>query len=133
MIECKNLAFSYPHRPPVLKDVSFSFEKGSCVCLLGPNGTGKTTLLKCLLGHLRPKSGELLLDGKPLSSFSARERAKHIAYVAQSTQLTFPYTVEEVILMGRTAHIRLGASFSAQDRTVAEKIMEKLGLSEMAD
>lgn len=133
MIECRNLAFSYPHRPPVLRDVSFSFEKGSCVCLLGPNGTGKTTLLKCMLGHLRPKSGALLLDGKPLQSFSARERAKRIAYVAQSTQLSFPYTVEEVVLMGRTAHIRLGASVSARDRAIAGEILEKLGLSHMAD
>ena len=133
MISMKHLAFSYAHGREVLRDVTFSFEKGDCVCLLGPNGTGKTTLLKCLLGYLRPNRGAIDLDGKSLYSFTARERASRIAYVAQSTHLSFPYTVEEVVLMGRIAHMRLGAAWSKEDRRIAREVMERLGICDMAE
>lgn len=133
MIRIEHLGFSYPKGKPVLRDVSFAFDRGECVCLLGPNGTGKTTLLKCLLSHLRPQQGCITLDGRDLRQIPARERAKHIAYVAQATQLAFPYSVEEVIMMGRVAHMRLGASPSQKDRDLAQEVMERLGIAEMAD
>ncbi|WP_302777689.1 ABC transporter ATP-binding protein [Anaerotruncus colihominis] len=133
MIRFEHIGFSYPHGKTVLRDVSFGLDKGECVCLLGPNGTGKTTLLKCLLAHLHPQNGCVTLDGRALRQIPARERARHIAYVAQATQLAFPYSVEEVILMGRVAHMRLGAVPSCGDRHLAQEVMERLGISDMAD
>lgn len=132
MIEIKKLKFHYKHDNPILRDITFQFGCGECLCVLGPNGTGKTTLLKCLLNYFRPESGSITLDGKEICRMSARERAAHLAYVSQSTQLTFPYTVEEVVLMGRVAHTRLGASISIKDQQIAEEAMEHLGIQRMA-
>lgn len=132
MIEIKKLKFHYKHDHPILRDITFQFGRGECLCVLGPNGTGKTTLLKCLLNYFRPENGSITLDGKEISRMSARERAAHLAYVSQSTQLTFPYTVEEVVLMGRIAHMRLGASVSEKDRNIADEVMKHLGIQEMA-
>ena len=92
---------------------------GEVLALLGPNGGGKTTLLKTLLGLLAPKAGEVRLDGVPLSSRTIRERARLIAYVPQTHVATFAFPVEAVVLMGRTAHGDLFARPSADDRRVA--------------
>ena len=129
MIEFRNVAYSYAKGEPVLKDISFQMDQGDCVCLLGPNGTGKTTLLKCLLHTLRPSGGSILVDGKSIGAMNAKERASNIAYVAQSTQLSFPYSVEEVVMMGRVSAMRLGASPSRRDREIVEAVIEKLGIT----
>ena len=77
------LSFGYPHSRPLLKEISFCAESGELISLLGPNGTGKTTLFRCILGQLRA-SGEMTLDGQPLSSLSPRQLASRIAYIPQS-------------------------------------------------
>ena len=77
------------------------------------------TLLKCLLARLRSRQGRDTLNGRGLRQIPARERARHIAYVAQATQLAFLYSVEEVILMVRVAHMHLGAAPSREDRRLA--------------
>lgn len=132
MISFSGAAFSYPHGQEILRDVSFSFGEGDCVCLLGPNGTGKTTLLKCLLGHLKLRGGSICIDGRESRSLSAKERARRVAYVAQATALNFHYTAEEVILMGRAAHMRLGCGPSKKDLEIAAGVMERLGIADMA-
>lgn len=90
------------------------------------------TLLKCLLARLRSRQGRDTLNGRGLRQIPARERARHIAYVAQATQMAFLYSVEEVILMVRVAHMHLGAAPSREDRRLAGEIMERLGISEIA-
>jgi iron complex transport system ATP-binding protein len=106
---------------------------GEVLALLGPNGGGKTTLLKTLLGLLAPKAGEVRLGDKPLSSYGSRERARLIAYVPQSHAATFAFTVEAVVLMGRTAHGNLFSRPTAADRAVAARVLERFGIAHLAE
>jgi iron complex transport system ATP-binding protein len=110
-----------------------SLKTGEALALLGPNGGGKTTLLKTLLGLLQPIGGEVRLGDRPLASYTARDRARCIAYVPQSHAATFSFTVETVVLMGRTAHGTLFSRPSAADRAVALRMLERFGIVHLAD
>jgi iron complex transport system ATP-binding protein len=105
---------------------------GEVLALLGPNGSGKTTLLKTLLGLLAPLAGEARIDGRSLASYSIRERARRIAYVPQLHNPTFAFTVETVVLMGRTAHGNLFSRPSAKDREVAARALGEFGIETLA-
>ncbi|MDR0840755.1 MAG: ABC transporter ATP-binding protein [Christensenellaceae bacterium] len=132
MIEAKHVQFCYHNDAPVLKDVSFTLEKGESLCVLGPNGTGKTTLFRCVINLHKLQGGKVLIDGKNSASLRAEARARLIAYVPQASALTFPYTVRETVLMGRIAHQKLGASPSHKDKLAAEAAMERLDVLHMA-
>ncbi len=106
---------------------------GEVLALLGPNGGGKTTLLKTLLGLLVPKAGEVRLGGKPLAGYTNRERARMIAYVPQSHAATFAFTVETVVLMGRIAHGSLFSRPAAADLAVAARALERLGIAHLGE
>ena len=111
----RDLTIGYPDHT-VGRGLNVALETGEVLALLGPNGGGKTTLLKTLLGLIRPKAGEVRLGGKPLDDYSIRERARTIAYVPQVHVGTFAFTVETVVLMGRSAHGNLFSRPSAHDR-----------------
>ncbi len=132
MIRVENVIFSYRHSAPVLRDVSFNFERGESLCVLGPNGTGKTTLFRCLLNLHSIQGGKIFIDGKDAASLRPRVRARLISYVPQASALTFSYTAWETVLMGRVAHQKLGASVSLKDRIAAEAAMERLNVLCMA-
>lgn len=132
MLSVENVRFAYKKSRTILEDVSFHFNRGECLCLLGPNGTGKTTLLKCLFNEQHPQQGRITLDGKEIRHMSPKERATRLAYVSQSSRMSFPYSVEEVVLMGRVAHMRLGSAVSREDRRIAWEMMERLGIRHMA-
>ena len=100
-IEVQNLTFSYG-KQPALREVSFSVQKGTLTAVLGANGAGKSTLFRCLLGFLTPQAGEIRLSGRPLSAYSRREAAEKIAYIPQSSEPIFNYTVIDTVLMGTT-------------------------------
>ena len=101
-IEVKNLNFSYGDHQ-VLHDISFSAHKGEFLSILGPNGVGKSTLFRCVLGLLSRYTGQVLVDGIESRTFSVREAAKHIAYIPQSSHPAFHYSVFDIVLMGRTS------------------------------
>jgi iron complex transport system ATP-binding protein len=127
-----NLSIGYGNRV-VGRALNVALAQGEVLALLGPNGGGKTTLLKTLLGILKPFAGEAQIDGRPLATFSVRERARRLAYVPQLHTPTFAFTVESVVLMGRTAHAGLFSRPSAADRAVAARALERFGITALAE
>ena len=131
-VEVRDLSFSYgAHR--VLNDLSFSVPDGALVAVLGPNGVGKSTLFRCLLGLLRGYEGEILLNGRPRGEYSPRELARVAAYVPQSSAPTFSYTVFETVLMGTTAQLGLLEYPGRAERERAESALRRLGIEGLAD
>ena len=132
MLEARNLAFGFPGRT-IGREVSFSLAAGEVVCVLGPNGGGKTTLFRTLLGLLPPHDGSISLDGHALETLSRREIARRVGYVPQGQAGVFAYTVLEVVLMGRTAHLGAFAAPGERDRRVALRALETLGIAHLAE
>lgn len=127
ILQARGVRFAYRPGADVLRDVSFTAEAGRFRCILGPNGSGKTTLLRCLQGRLRPRGGEILLDGKPLGRYSPRGLARLLAYVPQFPQSAFAFTVRQLVLMGRYAHAGVLGMAGEQDLKVVELAMEMTG------
>lgn len=133
MLSVEQLHFRYRFAQPVLNNISFILEQGQTLALLGPNGTGKTTLLRCLLGLNRAKYGHICVDQQVISSLSFRQRARLIAYVPQASALTFPYSVREVVLMGRLSHQGFGKAPNASDQDIVEQALISMGVEHLAD
>ena len=133
MLWVEDLRFSYRKHREVLRGVTFSVEAGDILCLLGSNGTGKTTLLRCLLGLSKPDSGRINVDGTDLGRLSVKQRARFMAYVPQSTSIAFPYTAREVVMMGRVSRLAPGASHTRIDHEAVEQALERLQISHLAD
>jgi iron complex transport system ATP-binding protein len=131
-LEARALGFGYPGKP-VGRDVSFSLGAGEVLCLLGPNGSGKTTLFKTLLGLLPAQAGEVVIDATPLRRLPRAEVATRIAYVPQAHVAHFPYTVLDIVTMGRTAHLGPFARPGAHDHAAALDALETLGIADLAD
>lgn len=102
-LTCHAISFAYPKRPPILREVSASFSAGAVTAIIGPNGVGKSTLLKLLLGFLKPTSGTVTLGGAPLDSIPRGARSARLAYVPQRSTIAFPFSVRAVVGMGRFA------------------------------
>lgn len=130
-LEGRGLAIGYRDRV-VGRGLDIALQEGEVLALLGPNGSGKTTLLKTLLGLLAPREGQVKLGGRLLEDYSIAERARVIAYVPQVHVGTFAFTVETVVLMGRTAHGSLFARPGALDRDVTARALERFGISALA-
>ena len=122
-----NLNFSYSNSP-IVKDFSIKLECGNLIMLSGPNGSGKSTIIKLLCGLLRPNSGGVTLDGRDLNSFSDFERAKNISVVAQTQVPILNFTVNELILTGRTGSLNRFFSPSQKDLAICDEAIELLDL-----
>lgn len=129
-VELRDVAFAYPHGPTVLSDVSLRIGAGEFVAIAGPNGGGKTTLLRLALGLERPTSGRVLLFGEDATSF--RDRAS-IGYLAQRSRLGLhaPATVREVVEAGR-APLRPIGRLRAEDRAAVDEALERVGMADLA-
>ncbi|MBS1161678.1 MAG: transporter [Proteobacteria bacterium] len=117
----------------VLHDASLELAPGQVVSLLGANGAGKSTLLRIILGLLPPQGGEVRLGGRPLRDYPRRELAGHLAYVPQVHATPFPYSVRQVVLMGRLPATGLFAAPGHQDRMIAEQALARLGIGHLAE
>jgi len=131
MVELKEVSFAYDLYS-VIKDISFNFDTGCFYSILGPNGCGKTTLLDLLIGHLKPISGKVVLQEHNIASMSKREIAKQIALVSQNYNINFPFTVKEVVMMGRHPYIGRFANPSMEDIEIVNRVMERTGTESFA-
>ena len=130
-IEVKHLSFSYGKRQ-VLKDVSFSVGKGRLLSVLGPNGVGKSTLFRCILGLLHGFQGEITVDGASVSSLGARDLARRVAYIPQSNYPAFQYSVFDMVLMGTTAQSRGFSPPGPKQEAAARDALERLDIGHLA-
>ncbi|GMX58113.1 MAG: ABC transporter ATP-binding protein [Candidatus Yanofskyibacterium parasiticum] len=131
-IEIKNLACGY-HTGIIAENINLRIESGQILCLLGPNGAGKTTLLKTILGFIKPKQGNVLINGKNIDCLSAKKISRSIAYVPQIHTPPFPFSVLDVVTMGRNVHLGMFDLPSKKDYSLAEETLASLGISFLKD
>lgn len=117
---------------PIVRGVSFTLGSGELTCILGPNGCGKTTTLRALLGLTPSKQGFVEVEGISTTPLGDRDRALLFAYVPQSHEPSFSYDVEDVVLMGRTPHLGLLSQITPSDEKIARDCMRRLGIAELA-
>lgn len=132
-ISVDNLSFSYS-QTPILRNVSFDIKEGECVGVIGPNGGGKSTLMKLICGFLKPATGSIKIFGKkPCDAYN--EANPLLAYVPQTLGFDkqFPISTIEVVLSGRLSHLTWWGSYRKADHLAAEEALEKVGLTAFAD
>ena len=132
LFEVKDISFDYDGEE-IFSNISFSIGKGDVLCILGPNGTGKTTLIKCLNGLHDINSGEILVNGKNIKKLSFKEISKHIGYIPQSHVPSFPFKVFDVVLMGRAPYLNLTDSPKDEGTKIAEESLKTLGIEYLRD
>lgn len=133
-LQMKDGAFSYTSTgKTVFEDIHLQVEKGQILCILGPNGVGKTSLLKCLSGLHRLTEGIVYCKGRDLETLRRGQVAKIIAHVPQMHAPVFAYSVFDTVLMGRTPYLGFFSFPSAKDEQIARNAIESLGIAHLAD
>jgi len=132
MLKVENLIGGYGSRE-VVNNISFSIEEGDVLCVLGPNGCGKSTLLKLILRFLPKKSGKILLQGLNIDKLDRKSMAHLVSYIPQSDYMPFPYTVIEMVTMGRSSRLGRWETPSKNDIDFAYGSLEKLRITHLAD
>jgi iron complex transport system ATP-binding protein len=130
-LEVRGVSFAYAGGASVLQEVSFRTRPGALLAVLGPNGAGKSTLFRCILGLLSGYSGDVLLDGAPLRRISTAVLARKAAYVPQSHQPSFNYSVFDMVLMGTTAQIGRMSAPGPRQAALAVEALERLGIAHL--
>ena len=125
--------FKFKKTDYILKDINFSLEEGDVLSVLGPNGVGKTTLIKCLMGLLPWTSGETFIDGKNISTMKEREVWSKISYIPQKRNFSFSYTGLEMVLFGSTSSLNIFERPSQREIERAREVMKMIGIDHLAD
>ena len=131
MLEARALDFGY-RNTPIGRGFALTVAAEEAVCVLGPNGAGKTSLFKTLLGLLPPLGGEVLLNGRGLPTLSQRDIARALAYVPQAHASFFPFSVGDIVLMGRAARVGLTDMPAEKDRLIAQTALARLRIDHLA-
>jgi iron complex transport system ATP-binding protein len=131
-IELRDVCCGYAGKA-IVSGVNLTVRSGDFLCLLGPNGVGKTTLFKSILGLQPIVGGNILIDGEATGNWSRRRFARAVGYVAQAHTPPFPFKVIDIVAMGRAAHIGVFASPSSHDMDVAEDVLSEIGLWHLRD
>lgn len=129
-LEIKNGNFGYLKDNLILKDINLKINDGEIFTILGQNGIGKTTLLKCLNGVLKWSSGEMYIGGKRVNS---PKELKSIGYVPQAHNLSFPYSVRELTIMGRARYLGMFSTPSEKDQKLVEEVLDEIGILHLID
>jgi len=132
-LRVRDISFGYLPSTPIFENISFDVECGQMFCILGPNGTGKSTLIKCLGNLLELDGGSIELDGAPIRSLSSPDVAKKVGYVPQGHISAFPYSVLQLVVMGRAPHLGIFSSPKEPDFRIARDSMELVGIGHLAD
>jgi len=130
--ELNHISFNYADRR-VIDDISLALVPGKFYGIIGPNGSGKTTMLDLLARHRLPDEGDISYQGKLLSSFSKKELSKKIALVPQNFYINFPFTVEQIVMMGRYPHIPRFSAPSPDDLNILQSVMQLTEINEFAN
>ena len=133
LLRIESGSFAYKSGPQILKDINIEVEPGEILAVLGPNGAGKTTLLRCMMDMLHWQSGRSLLDGEDIRSIPASKLWRRMAYVPQARSAAVSYTAFQTVLLGRSSRIGAFSAPSAEDMKAAERVMDRLGISHLAD
>lgn len=128
VIQAIKLQFAYRQDNFLLQEMNLAVRQGDFLGLIGANGSGKTTMLKLLSGFLRPSSGKVLLKGRDILTLSSRERARSLAVVPQIVTTPLPYTVRQIITMGRTTRLAFFSPLSNKDHGIVEQVIDELDL-----
>lgn len=128
-LEVRDLRYGYTPEREVVKGVSFTVRAGECVAVLGTNGVGKTTMLKCINRVIRPQAGEVLVDGQPVHRLSGRELAQRIGYVPQACEFA-DSSVFDAVLLGRKPFLQWDVT--KRDLEIVQEVLRRMGLEEYA-
>lgn len=133
ILEVQQAGFRYDSRRMVFSDISFSLAEQEVLCILGPNGIGKSTLIRCL-ANLNPLcAGSIRLHTTKIQSMNHRDVAKVVGYVPQAHEIVFPFSVRDFVLMGRAPHLALFSSPDKNDYAKTEAAMDLVGISRISD
>ena len=133
MIRVSDVGFNYPGGRPLFQRVSFDLALGETLAILGANGTGKTTFVKCLMNFLRFGSGRVSIDGKPAAEYKSAEFWKIVGYVPQAKNMAFGFTVLETTLMGLAPYVGMGRLPQKEEYEKTEAVLAELGLGNIKD
>ena len=131
ILEVKDLSFAYRKDKEIFKNVSFTLNSGEIISIIGPNGTGKTTLIKCVLSLLKPQKGTVKVDGVNIKDMSHKERSRKISYVPQAGAMIFNYRVIDVLVIGRVSHFKGGGSASIKDIEIVNQVIADLEIEHL--
>lgn len=132
MLEARGLSYGFPGRT-IGAGISFGVAAGETLCVLGPNGGGKTTLFRTLLGLLGVHAGEVLIAGADAATLTRRDIAKLVGYVPQAHAASFGFTINDIVLMGRTVHLGAFSPPGAADRRIALQALQEVGIAHLAE